>query len=223
MSDLDPRTESSKSNDDESLEIVPVGCCSLGRIWKSFRRNSAIMGLSGVTLASLFVAAFFAGKSSSLSDQVQSQSTSPAINMPTLDATAAVTSEKFSMCTGPVSERSEGLFVLDHNSGLLQCSVMYPRQSQFRGVFTANVKEALGSGAKGASFMMTTGLVDVPASNTNPVAASFVYILNTSTGEYACYGIPFNRVMMNSGKPQQGFLVLIAKGNADPTINRDRP
>ncbi len=43
---------------------------------------------------------------------------------------SAVVSEKFSIATGPVADDSEGFFMLDHNSGLLQCQVIYPRLGQ---------------------------------------------------------------------------------------------
>ncbi|MEM6469919.1 MAG: hypothetical protein AAF802_10230 [Planctomycetota bacterium] len=183
------------------------------------RSRAAIWLLGSVAALGVFAAAYFAGQASSLREQA---SITPAggFTLPPIDATAAVTSEKFSMATGFVSDRSEGLFVLDHNSGLLQCSVMYPRLGKFLGLFTINVHDALGSD-KNAQYMMATGLADMPNSNSNPVGSSVVYVLNTSTGVYACYGIPFNRTMMNSNRIQQGSLVLLATGSADPVIDRD--
>ena len=173
--------------------------------------------LCAVTMLSLFAATFFAGQSHALRNKTVH---APELRLPTLDATAAVSSDKFSMATGFVSDRAEGLFVLDHNSGLLQCSVMYPRLGRFMGLFTVNVQEALGTG-RGAQYMMTTGMVDMPSSTRTPLASSVVYVLNTTTGNYACYSIPFNRVMMNSGQPQQQKLILVATGSADPVIDRD--
>lgn len=175
--------------------------------------------LTVVTLASVFVAAYYAGQTHALR---RSASTSDAAQwqLPTLDAAAAVSSEKFSMATGFVSNNAEGLFVLDHNSGLLQCTVMYPRVGKFLGLFTVNVHDALGTD-KNAEYMMTTGLVDMPSSNNNPLASSVIYVLNTSNGQYACYYIPFNRTMMNSNQPQQGMMRLLATGSADPVIDRD--
>ncbi|MEO1615768.1 MAG: hypothetical protein AAFV88_07975 [Planctomycetota bacterium] len=175
--------------------------------------------LGGTTLVAVFVAAYFAGQASSMRENA-SRTAFQGWNLPGIDATAAVTSEKFSMATGFISDRAEGLFVLDHNSGLLQCSVMYPRVGQFLGLFTVNVHDALGSD-KNAQYIMTTGLVDIPSSNKNPVASSVIYILNTSTGMYACYAIPFNRTKMSSNNAQQGALVLMATGSADPIIDRD--
>ncbi|MCC9603478.1 hypothetical protein LOC67_23260 [Stieleria sp. JC731] len=171
------------------------------------------------TLAATFVAAYFAGQTQALRE-TSSGTEVGQWKLPALNATAAISSEKFSMATGLISNEAEGLFVLDHNSGLLQCSVMYPRLGKFMGLFTVNVQDVLGTG-KGTGYMMVTGLVDAPSSNNNPVANSVIYVLNTSNGTYACYYIPFNRTFLNSGKPQQGSLVLLSTGSADPVIDRD--
>jgi hypothetical protein len=190
---------------------------------RSLLARRAVPILGAMTVASLFVACYFAGQTHALRQekQAEAENYNPlGLTLPTLDASSAVTSEKFSMATGLMSDRTEALFVLDHNSGLLQCSVMYPRMRQFLGLFVVNVHDALGTG-KGAQYMMTTGMVDMPQSNANPVALSFVYVLNTTTGSFACYGIPFNRTFLNSNKPQQGAMVLLATGNADPVIDRD--
>ncbi len=186
---------------------------------RSFLRRYLVPLLGTATLASMFTAAYFAGQTHALR-QTAAETDPLGLQLPALDATASVTSEKFSMATGFVSSQAEGLFVLDHNSGLLQCSVMYPRAGKFWGLFTTNVHDALGSD-KNAQYMMATGLVDLPSSNSNPFASSVVYVLNASTGAYACYAIPFNQTMMNSNKPQQGVMRLVGTGTADPVIDRD--
>ena len=145
----------------------------------------------------------------------------PAEMLPLIQATSAVTSEKFSIATGAVSENADGLFLLDHNSGLLQCSVIYPRLGKFMGQFTVNVADALGIGRKGSGYIMVTGRADFPRSSNNPAASSVVYVLDTATGNYACYGIPFNRVAMNANRSQQGVMVLLSTGTANPVIDRD--
>ena len=171
-----------------------------------------------VTLCSISTAAYFAGRSTRMSvfgdKNLQDL-------FPTIDAAAAMTSEKFSMATGPLSGDAEGLFMLDHNSGLLQCSVIYPRLGRFLGNFSINVTEALPSGGKGGQYMIATGLANFPSSSSRPAAQSVVYVLEVSSGDYACYGIPFNRAAMNAGKPQQMPMVLISKGSANPLIDRD--
>ncbi len=190
------------------------------------KKNLAVALMGCLTLASVFVACYFAGQANGLQTQLKSDADlvfdrNPfGLTMPMLDATAAVSSEKFSMATGMVSSNAEGLFVLDHNSGLLQCTVMYPRLGKFLGQFTCNVADALGTG-KGTQYIMATGLVDMPSSNNNPLASSVIYVLNATTGNYACYYIPFNNTLMNSNKPQNGFIRLLATGTADPIVDRD--
>lgn len=190
------------------------------------KKNLAVALMGCLTLVSVFVACYFAGQANGLQAQLQSNADFVSdrnplgLTMPTLDASSSVTSEKFSMATGLVSPTAEGLFVLDHNSGLLQCTVMYPRLGKFLGSFTCNVADALGTG-KGTQYIMTTGLVDMPSSNNNPLASSVIYVLNATTGNYACYYIPFNRTMMNSNKSQQGLIRLLATGTADPIVDRD--
>ncbi len=149
-------------------------------------------------------------------------SSNPAIQWPAaIDATAAVSSEKYSIATGLVGEEAEGFFVLDHNSGLLQCKVLYPRMRAFMANFTVNVGDALGAAGKGGSYLMVTGQADFMRSSNVPVATTVVYVLNTSTGAYAAYAIPFNRVLVNSGQPQTGQLILIGADQANPIVDRD--
>ena len=195
--------------------VTPVSA-STGRCcgWEKW----ALIVMAAVTLGSISTAAYFAGRSAQMS---RFEGTSLQELFPTIDAAAAMTSEKFSMATGPLSGDAEGLFMLDHNSGLLQCSVIYPRLGRFLGNFSINVTEALPSGGKGGQYMIATGLANFPSSSSRPAAQSVVYVLEATSGDYACYGIPFNRAAMNAGKAQQMPMVLISKGSANPLIDRD--
>jgi len=196
-----------------------TGCCG----WKTLtNQRSFQVGLLATTLIAVVTAVYFAGVAS---EARRSASTAPVsadwTTFPIANATAAVSSEKFSLATGPISEQSEALFVLDHNSGLLQCSVMYPRMGRFMATFTTNVGEALGLDAKGGSYMMVTGTADLPRSSNRPLGMSLVYVMDTATGNFACYGVPFDRVAMNANRPQQGTLFLVGQGSANPVIDRD--
>lgn len=199
--------------DHENLPTLPhrPACCSLSRL--------VVPVLALVTVASLATAAFFAGRQSAPATSVDLQS----LGFPPLHATASVTSDKYSMATGFVNEDVEGLFVLDHNSGLLQCNVMYPRNpgAGFPARFQVNVADALGTGAKGGQYVMVTGVAEFPRASNRPAAGTVVYIMDTASGNYAGFGIPFDRVAMNANRPQQGVLVLVATGSANPIIDRD--
>ncbi|MGV3486413.1 MAG: hypothetical protein ACO1RT_18495 [Planctomycetaceae bacterium] len=188
------------------------GCCSVG----GCPLHRAVWGLTAaiVVFGSLGLG-YLIWRSNQ--DSVASGWQFPA----TVDATAAVSSEKYSMATGAIGDEAEGLFVLDHNSGLLQCSVMYPRMGQFLGLFSINVGEALGTGGKGGSYIMVTGFADFPRASNRPVASTLVYVLNTATGNFIAYAIPFDRTQVNSGRPQQGPLIPMGTGQANPVIDRD--
>lgn len=203
------------------------GCCR----WLNLGGNSSWMLVASgfITLASIGAVAYFAGvatearRAAAAFQAVRTpvQTDWNWSDLPVANATAAVTSEKFSMATGTISESTEALFVLDHNSGLMQCTVIYPRVGRFMASFTANVADALGANAKGGSYMMVTGTADFLRSSNNPVGESVVYVLDTATGNYACYGVPFNRIALNSNQPQQGLMMLISQGTANPVIDRD--
>lgn len=203
-----------------SRSIGGPSCCGLSNFLTATRVLTGF-GLL-VTLTAIGVAVYFAGVASEARQVKQQQSAGADWkNLPIANTTAAVSSEKFSMATGPISEGTEALFVLDHNSGLLQCSVVYPRLGRFMATFTGNVADALGSDGKGGNYIMVTGTADFPRSSNRPVGFSVVYVLDTATGNYACYGVPFDRVAMNANRPQQGLLVLISQGSANPVIDRD--
>ena len=197
-----------------TLEKTPIQrtssrgqCCDLQRVG---------MGLLAlVTLISVGIASYFAGRNQSPLNQQLS-------DLPLLNAAAAVSDEKYSIATGIISEEADGFFVLDHNSGLLQCNVIYPRRGgQFMARFTTNVNEAVGTGAKGGKYMMLTGRAQFPRASNNPAAATVVYVMDTASGNYACFGIPFDRVMANANRPQQGAMRLLTTGTANPVIDRD--
>lgn len=185
-----------------------IGGCSLHRaMWGM---TAAIVFLGTVALGCLV---WFTQQSS---PRNASSWTFPAV----VDATAAVSSEKYSVATGLVGD-SEAFFVLDHNSGLLQCTVMYARLGKFNARFSINVNDALGAGSKGGQFVMVTGQADFPASSNNPVASTVVYVLNTATGNYSAYGVPFDRTALTAGRPQQGAMFLLGAGQANPVVDRD--
>ena len=171
--------------------------------------------LAFVALISIGVAAYFAGRSHAPThDQLT--------GLPRLNAAAAVSDERYSIATGTVSEEADGFFVLDHNSGLLQCNVIYPRiGGKFMARFVANVSEAVGTGAKGGKYMMLTGRAQFPRSSNRPAASTVVYVMDTASGNYACYGIPYDRIAATSNRQQQGALVLLTTGTANPVIDRD--
>ncbi len=196
--------------------VVPRrSCCTFGSITQSV----ATPLLSMVSVIAVCAAVFYAGRNSQL--ETLHQNSYPML--PLVNASASATAaEKYSVATGQVSEESEGFFVLDHNSGLLQCTVIYPRSGQFLGMFSVNVGEALGTSGKGGNYLLVTGQAAFPKASNRPAAPTIVYVLDTASGNYACYGVPFDRGMVAANRPQQKPMVLINTGSASAVPDRDQ-
>lgn len=176
----------------------------------------ACAAMACVTIASLSVAGYFAGVSAANRTASQTFTSEFPFPMPsTIDAVGAVSSEKYSIATGVVSDEAEGFFVLDHNSGLVQCNVFYPRVGKFMASYTGNAGELVGAGGKGGAYLMVTGQADM-SRGTRPgtLAPTLLYVLNTASGNYGVFSVPFDRQAAAQGRPQQGVLIPMGTGTA---------
>lgn len=153
----------------------------------------------GVTLVAI---GFFAGQVSRSGDPFAEFSET------VLHASTASAGNQFAMATGLIEEDSEGIFVLDYESGLLKCAVLNHRTGKFAALFEADVTRELGP-AKNAKYQMVTGTVNFNRMAAAGPGMSVVYVLNSGNGEMAAYGIPWQRELSASGRPQVGVLKAI--------------
>jgi hypothetical protein len=210
------RTLTARAALDDLAAGQSSGCCSFGDLLNRLSaRSFAMTAMLAVTLLAVAVAGYFAGVASGVRDSEQSSEVGSLTFPTTIDATGAVSSEKFSIATGLVSEEAEGFFVLDHNSGLLQCSVFYPRVGKFLANFTINAGELIGAGGKGGSYIMVTGQADMTRGGRGAqIAPTLVYVLNTASGNFAAFAIPFDRQAAVTNRPQQAALIPVGTGTA---------
>ena len=176
---------------------------------------AGMKGFCGAFLATLFVGVGY---------YVGTQDRDAAFSLPPqfINATASDSGEEFSLATGRVSGDAEGLFVLDHATGQLQCYVMYPRTAKFGAVFSTNVGEALaGRGEKGAKYVMVTGDASFPGGGRTSPAGTVLYVLDTTSGAFVAYGLPFDRTMMTANRPQQGVLTPLDMGQVRQVAIRE--
>ena len=134
-----------------------------------------------------------------------------------LQATATHGSDAFAIATGKVSENTEGIFFLEYLTGELTCSVIYPRTGNFGAQFRTNVTRDLGAQRRrNPNYIMVTGETMVGTGNVGAIRPSpcVVYVVDTNSGGFACYRVPWNKQLANSGQPQQGVIRLINKGVA---------
>ena len=134
-----------------------------------------------------------------------------------LNAGTSTRAKSLSMATGQIDEDVEGLFVLDHISGNLQCWILNPRTGQPIGFYTANVKQDLASDGKTgeSEYVMVTGdfFFRGGAGNEAP-GRTVCYVGDAGTGNVVGYGLVYNESAIKRGTAQKGLLKLLCKGSA---------
>ncbi len=141
-----------------------------------------------------------------------------------LHATATHSGESMAIATGPIDEDVEGLFILDYLTGDLQCFVLNPRTYAWGGIFRYNVTQDLGvETGKRPNFAMVTGATNfLRGSAARGVPAlSVVYVMDANTGNFAAYGIQWDRTAARAGTPQKGTLTRVAVGRGRALEIRD--
>lgn len=192
----------------ESEKLTPSACCCQG--WQGW---GLLLALVAIATAGGYLAGKSAPPERDRSDAWAAE------RLPMLDATSAVSSERYSIATGIISDESEGFFVLDHSTGILQCRVYSPRLEAFNATFTANVAEVLAVGGKGGGYLLITGQADMTRGRrAAQVAPLVVYVLHTATGNYGAFAVPFDRQLAVTGRPQVGNLVPIPTGMGTASV-----
>ncbi len=137
-------------------------------------------------------------------------------------ATATDSSEDIVIATGNLAEGVEGFFALDGLSGDLGCTVYNPSSRAFNTTFRRNVIADLQIGAtKNPKFMMVTGTVAGMRRSSQPIASSLVYVVDSTSGRFAVYAVPWRRDLFSSGRAQQGELVLVQAGSVRTAAIRE--
>jgi len=132
-----------------------------------------------------------------------------------LRASTSNSGKTMSMATGPIDE-SEGLFILDYLTGELNCFVINPRSGgKFNAQFRTNVVQHLGVEKGTPDYVMVTGNMDFlrGAAQSRP-ANCVVYVADARTGNFAAFGLEWNRTLAAAARPQAGALVLLDVGKA---------
>ena len=142
-----------------------------------------------------------------------------------LQADTAARGKSLSMATGRISNNVEALFVLDHDSGNLQCWILNPRTGAVGGIYRANVLGDLQVDKSGEpDFVLVTGNFfwsSGVTGNERP-ADTVAYVGDTSTGNIVGYALNFNRQALTRGVVQNGQLTVICKGAAKEGLTRDQ-
>jgi hypothetical protein len=142
-------------------------------------------------------------------------------NMPPIELKAGTSArtKSMSMATGLIEPNVEGLYVLDHLTGNLQCWLLNNRTGQVGGIYRASAATdlAVGGGKAGKpEYMMTTGnfFFQGGLPGNDAPSQSVCYVGDASTGNVVGYGVVYNKQAVQRGMVQQGFLKVVCKGSA---------
>ena len=176
-----------------------------------------------LTIASLIFVGLVSGVGAYVGTQFST--TKGGLSAIELHAATASSNDSLSMATGLITQEVEGLWLLDHKSGQLQCWVMSPKTGNVAGIFSSNIANDL-DGSKGTpELVMTTGtffFTGGTARNQQP-ANSICYVANTTNGVVAGYSVSVNRALMNRGQTQGGTLTRVCTGKLNgPEPVRDQ-
>ncbi len=164
----------------------------------------------------LMAVSFYTGRLS-VSDQGLGGIPANRMHPELLSASASHGGANMAVCTAPVDENAEGFFALDYLTGDLKGWVYYPRRGVFGGLFATNVSPALGGIQKNAEYLLVSGGAASPPTGSNVrAAASLLYVVDTKSGQFAAYTIPWSRAGENAGAAQLDTFVLVGGDSIRP-------
>lgn len=143
-----------------------------------------------------------------------------------LRADSAARGKGMSLATGQIDTAVEGLFVLDHLTGTLQCWVLNTRTGAVAARYQANVGQELEMDKSGdADFILTTGrfVFEGGVQGNRRPGRCVAYVADGNTGKVVGYGLRFNRQQMLQGNQQSDDLFVVCRGNTrDGATVRDQ-
>jgi len=147
--------------------------------------------------------------------------TEQSVSLPPLElhAATAARNDDLSMATGSITNEVEGLWLLDHETGKLQCWVLSPKSGDVAGIYITNVGNDLDSSKGEPQLVLTTGnffFTGGKTGNQRP-ANSVCYVANTTSGVVAGYSLRINEAAINRGVTQTGEITKVCTGKIKET------
>jgi len=134
-----------------------------------------------------------------------------------LQADATSGASTFAIATGSLGDKGrerEGIVFLDFLTGDLQCAVFY-KNGLLGAKFATNVFQDLNIQAtKKPHFLMVTGKTTLQGNMGQTTETFLIYVVDSTTGSFAVYMVPYNSSAAANLVPQVGNLVGVLKGRA---------
>lgn len=117
----------------------------------------------------------------------------------TLHAVATDRQDTFAICTGRITDETEGVFTLDFLTGALTGAVINRNTQKFSLTYSANslVDLKLEQG-KTPKFVLVTGDAEIAPRGVKQFGRSIIYVAELTSGNMCAYAIPFNPQWLNS-------------------------
>ena len=136
-------------------------------------------------------------------------------------AATSAGNDGFSVATGQIDENVEGLFLLDGLTGDLTCNVISVFNGKFFARMHRNVLNDLDlDNDKNTRLLMVTGLWSFRSqSGQMQPSDALVYVVDSTSGNYAAYAVPWNKIISNKGRQggHLGQIELLDKGSSRNT------
>lgn len=129
-----------------------------------------------------------------------------------LAADSASGGKTISMATGSVTDEADGLFILDHMTGILQCWLLNPRTGSVGGIYVVDVAAALGLDKGDPDFVMTTGDFFLRMRGNVRPANTICYVAEGKSGKAAGFSLRYDEAGIQRGEVQQGEMTMVCSG-----------
>jgi hypothetical protein len=126
-----------------------------------------------------------------------------------LHAVATHGQDNFAICTAPMDEDVEAVFILDDATGELKAAVMNVQMRRFNTFFDYNVLRDLpATGGKNGRYRIVSGIANIRQNvAAGQMARSVVYVAEITSGQMVAYGVPWVPGRSASLVPFRGTLI----------------
>mgnify|MGYP006908209070 FL=1 len=140
-----------------------------------------------------------------------------------LHAVATHGQENFAICTAPMDDDIEAVFVLDDTTGDLKAACLNVQMRRFNTFFDYNVLRDLPApNGKNGAYRIVSGIASIRQNvAAGQMARSVIYVAEVSTGQLVAYGIPWVPGRAASLVPFKGTLVPLDRWQFRTTAIRE--
>lgn len=141
-----------------------------------------------------------------------------------LHAVATHGQDNFAICTGPMDQDVEAIFVLDCLTGDLKAAVMNVQMRRFNTRYEYNVQRDLALGEiKNPQFRIVSGYANIRQNvAAGQVGNSVIYVAEMSSGQLVAYGVPWVSGRASGMMPVTTTLIPLDKWQFRTTAIRDQ-